>query len=50
MDLSPFLAIDPCGFPGQPVTAARALGIDAGVQAVCIAIGGQIRELLEQTP
>lgn len=27
MDLSPFLAIDPCGYPGLPVTQARDLGI-----------------------
>ncbi|MCX7199771.1 MAG: lipoyl(octanoyl) transferase LipB [Proteobacteria bacterium] len=28
MDLSPFDAIDPCGYPGLAVTQARALGID----------------------
>jgi lipoyl(octanoyl) transferase len=27
MDLSPFLAIDPCGYPGLPVTRTRDLGI-----------------------
>jgi lipoyl(octanoyl) transferase len=47
MDLSPFLAIDPCGFPGQPVTDARTLGIDADVTSVSVAIGGLIRDLLE---
>lgn len=27
MDLAPFSAIDPCGFPGLPVTQTRTLGI-----------------------
>jgi lipoyl(octanoyl) transferase len=27
MDLSPFHAIDPCGYSGQAVTQARELGI-----------------------
>lgn len=27
MDLAPFAAIDPCGYPGLPVTQLRALGI-----------------------
>ncbi len=27
MDLSPFSAIDPCGYPGLPVTQTRALGL-----------------------
>jgi lipoyl(octanoyl) transferase len=26
MDLSPFSAIDPCGYPGLPVTQTRDLG------------------------
>ena len=29
MDLAPFLAIDPCGYPGLRVTQTRALGIAA---------------------
>lgn len=32
MDLAPFSAIDPCGYPGLPVTQARDLGI-AGTTA-----------------
>jgi lipoyl(octanoyl) transferase len=28
MDLAPFAAIDPCGYPGLAVTQARALGIE----------------------
>jgi lipoyl(octanoyl) transferase len=31
MDLSPFAAIDPCGYPGLAVTQTRDLGIRAGV-------------------
>ena len=31
MDLSPFQAIDPCGYPGLSVTQTRDLGIAAGV-------------------
>ena len=27
MDLSPFSAIDPCGYPGLAVTQTRALGL-----------------------
>ena len=29
MDLAPFLAIDPCGYPGLAVTQTRDLGIEA---------------------
>jgi lipoyl(octanoyl) transferase len=32
MDLTPFSAIDPCGYPGLPVTQTRALGL-AGTPA-----------------
>jgi lipoyl(octanoyl) transferase len=31
MDLSPFAAIDPCGYPGLKVTQTRALGISQSV-------------------
>ena len=34
MDLSPFAAIDPCGFPGLEVTSLEALGIDMSVENV----------------
>jgi lipoyl(octanoyl) transferase len=34
MDLSPFLAIDPCGHPGMAVTCMRDLGIAASMQVV----------------
>lgn len=34
MDLSPFEAIDPCGYAGLKVTQTRDLGISADVQAI----------------
>ena len=34
MDLSPFHAIDPCGYPGLAVTQLRDLGVADGVDAV----------------
>ena len=34
MDLAPFSAIDPCGFPGLRVTQARDLGITAGTAEI----------------
>jgi len=34
MDLSPFLAIDPCGFPGLKVTQTRNLGVAGSAHTV----------------
>ncbi len=34
MDLSPFHAIDPCGYPGLQVTQLRDLGIDEQIEVV----------------
>ena len=34
MDLTPFHAIDPCGYPGLRVTQARALGVTASMAAL----------------
>jgi lipoyl(octanoyl) transferase len=34
MDLSPFLAIDPCGFPGLKVTQTRDLGVAGSAHTV----------------
>lgn len=46
MDLSPFLAINPCGYPGMAVTQTISLGITDGVQAVSPRlVQGLIREL-----
>jgi lipoyl(octanoyl) transferase len=46
MDLAPFLAIDPCGYPGLRVTQTRALGIDAGVDEMGEALAQAIARLL----
>ncbi len=42
MDLSPFSAIDPCGYKGLAVTQTKDLGIDANIQT----IGEQIVTML----
>ena len=43
MDLSPYLAIDPCGYPGLEVTQAKDLGIRSSAQD----LGLQLARLLE---
>ncbi len=47
MDLSPFAAIDPCGYPGLAVTQTRDLGILAGVMALGEELALRIGEQLE---
>jgi lipoyl(octanoyl) transferase len=47
MDLAPFSDIDPCGYPGLPVTQASAHGIAAGSQELGEALASRIAELLE---
>jgi lipoyl(octanoyl) transferase len=42
MDLAPFSAINPCGYPGMAVTQTRDLGITGGVQE----IGGALLDVL----
>jgi lipoyl(octanoyl) transferase len=44
MDLAPFQAIDPCGYPGLKVAQAR----DFGVSGTAQAIGMQLARALEQ--
>lgn len=34
MDLEPFSRINPCGYPGMPVTQLRALGVPSGINEV----------------
>ena len=47
MDLSPFHAIDPCGYPGLAVTQARDLGMVDGLEL----LGGKLlRHLLDRLP
>ena len=42
MDLSPFHAIDPCGYPGLAVTQARDLGISGDVERLGEALVSQL--------
>ncbi len=42
MDLSPFQAIDPCGYAGLPVTQCKDLGIDLNMAAVAERLTGSI--------
>jgi lipoyl(octanoyl) transferase len=43
MDLSPFLAIDPCGYPGLEVTQAK----DLGIRSSALDLGLRLARLLE---
>jgi lipoyl(octanoyl) transferase len=47
MDLAPFAAIDPCGFPGLAVTQTRNLGIAAGVDVLGAELARNITAHLE---
>jgi lipoyl(octanoyl) transferase len=49
MDLAPFLAIDPCGYPGLKVTQASALGIAADVDELGTALAGAVARLLGES-
>jgi len=46
MDLEPFYAIDPCGYPGLGVTQARALGIADSVDVVADKLTGYLQRRL----
>ena len=46
MDLAPFAAIDPCGYPGLHVTQTRSLGITGGVDALGAELGQQLQAML----
>ena len=48
MDLAPFAAIDPCGYPGLAVTQTSALGIRADTDTMGMALANRITEFLEQ--
>ena len=46
MDLTPFSRIDPCGYPGQPVTQLADLGVHADLTAIGRGLVGKLtREL-----
>ena len=47
MDLSPFAAIDPCGYPGLAVTQARDLGIADDAVTAGETLAARIGELLD---
>ena len=46
MDLAPFSAIDPCGYPGLAVTQTSALGVREDAAALGAALAGRIASLL----
>ncbi len=47
MDLAPFSAIDPCGYPGLALTQARAHGVLADAQGMGDELGRRIARLIE---
>ena len=47
MDLSPFAAIDPCGYPGLAVTQLRDLGIPGTLDAVADRLAALLIERIE---
>ncbi|MEF8699504.1 MAG: lipoyl(octanoyl) transferase LipB [Candidatus Accumulibacter sp. UW26] len=48
MDLSPFAAINPCGYPGLAVTQTRDLGISLTPAEAATALGGHLAVQLER--
>jgi lipoyl(octanoyl) transferase len=48
MDLVPFLAIDPCGYPGLAVTQTRDLGIEASAGELGDRVAAELTQLLAQ--
>jgi len=48
MDLAPFLAIDPCGYPGLAVTQTRDLGITAPADELGELLALELTQLLTQ--
>lgn len=47
MDLSPFGAIDPCGYPGLPVTQLKDIGVREDVSAAGNRLAGILVKLLD---
>ena len=48
MDLAPFSAIDPCGYPGLAVTQTSELGIAAGAEVLGLSLAQRIAQLVER--
>lgn len=46
MDLSPFAAINPCGYPGMVVTDCRSLGVTCSVEAVAQALTAALQRAI----
>ena len=46
MDLTPFTAINPCGYSGLRVTQTRDLGIDLPPEAICLQLTGALQRAL----
>jgi lipoyl(octanoyl) transferase len=47
MDLSPFSAIDPCGYPGLAVTQTKNLGIAGSVSTIGEHLAATLIEKIE---
>jgi lipoyl(octanoyl) transferase len=47
MDLAPFSAIDPCGYPGLPVTQMKDLGVEAGLSEIGEQLARRLVEKIE---
>jgi lipoyl(octanoyl) transferase len=47
MDLSPFSAIDPCGYPGLAVTQLRSIGMSGSVESIGDRLAGFLVERIE---
>ncbi len=48
MDLAPFLAIDPCGYPGLAVTQTRDLGVAADLDELGEQLAAELTRLLDE--
>lgn len=48
MDLAPFAAINPCGYPGLPIAQLRELGVPLGVEAAALALAEGLKRQLER--
>ncbi|MCJ7838231.1 MAG: lipoyl(octanoyl) transferase LipB [Burkholderiales bacterium] len=48
MDLSPFLAIDPCGYPGLAVTQTRDLGVSAPADELGERLAAELAHILAE--
>jgi lipoyl(octanoyl) transferase len=49
MDLTPFSRIDPCGYPGQPVTQLTDLGVRADLETIGQELAGKLTSELGYT-